>query len=137
MRTILLGGAAFSLLTVSAFGADLGTAPPVNPAPVLPPPFAWTSCYAGGHVGGSWASADMTDPAQLVQDSVLGAGSTTDIATATTTPTGFIGGGQIGLRLSVHLRLGGRHRRRCLGLDDDGQHNLSRCRWVTRAIAHS
>ena len=96
MRTILLGGAAFSLLTVSAFGADLGTAPPVNPSPVPPPPFAWTSCYAGGHVGGSWASADMTDPAQLVQDSFLGAGSTTDITTATTTPTGFIGGGQIG-----------------------------------------
>ena len=32
MKTILLGGAAFSLLTVSAFGADLGTAPPVKSA---------------------------------------------------------------------------------------------------------
>ena len=50
MKATLFGAAAVSLLTVSAaFGADLA-APPLAPAP--PAPFTWTSCYAGGNVGG-------------------------------------------------------------------------------------
>jgi outer membrane immunogenic protein len=24
-------------------------------APTAPPPFTWTGCYLGGHVGGAWA----------------------------------------------------------------------------------
>jgi len=58
--------------------------------------FNWTSCYVGGHVGGGFGTKDITDPAQLVQDSFLGAGSTVGVTTATPTPTGVVIGGQIG-----------------------------------------
>ena len=47
MKVTLLAAAAFSLLTASAFGADLGV--PLK-APASPPPFTWTSCYAGVQV---------------------------------------------------------------------------------------
>ncbi len=94
MKAILLGGAALSLVTVSAFAADVGV--PLVKAPVVAPPFAWTNCYAGGHVGGGWASKDITDPVQLVQDSFLGPGTTIGVTTVGVTPTGFVGGGQLG-----------------------------------------
>ena len=52
MKATVLGGAAASLLTVSAFAADLGI-PAAQPQVVIPP-FTWTSCYAG--VQASWGS---------------------------------------------------------------------------------
>jgi outer membrane immunogenic protein len=97
LKATLLAGAAFSLLTVSAFAADLGV--PLVKAPVVAP-FTWTGCYAGGHVGGGWASKDVTDPEQLVQDSFLGDGTTygagLPVTTVNVSPSGFVGGGQIG-----------------------------------------
>src|SRR6516165_4323145 len=59
MKTTVLGGAAASLLTVSAFAADLGI-PPSQPQVVIPP-FTWTSCYAGVQAGGGWGKKDLTD----------------------------------------------------------------------------
>jgi opacity protein-like surface antigen len=47
-------------------------------------------------VGGGWASEGVTDPVQLVQDSFLFPGATIGVTTANLSPTGFIGGGQIG-----------------------------------------
>ncbi len=57
MKATLLGGAAATLLSVSAFGADLG----LPPAPPPLPPFSWTGCYGGGQVGGGFGQKDLTD----------------------------------------------------------------------------
>jgi len=95
MKATLLLGAALSLLTVSAFGADLEPDMQFK-APLVPPPFAWTGCYGGAHVGGGWASKAITDPVQLVQDSLSGAPVTAGVTTANVSPTGFVGGGQVG-----------------------------------------
>jgi outer membrane immunogenic protein len=105
MKTILLGCAAVSLATVSAFGADLAVPPPVAP---LPQPFSWTSCYGGAQVGGSVSRKDITDPVQLAQDSVLGAGTTVGVTTTRLDSTGFLAGAQIGCdyQFYSHLLIG-------------------------------
>ena len=91
MKTILLGCAAVSLLSASAFGADLAV-PPLAP---VAHPFSWTSCYGGAHVGGSTSRRDITDPVQLAQDSVLGPGTTVGVTTVNLNSTGFLAGAQI------------------------------------------
>jgi opacity protein-like surface antigen len=63
---------------------------------VFAPTFGWTSCYGGAHVGGAWASKDLTDPVQLVQDQLLGFPATAGVTTVATDPSGVIIGGQIG-----------------------------------------
>jgi opacity protein-like surface antigen len=105
MKTILLGCAAVSLATASAFGADLAVPPPAVP---VVQPFSWTSCYGGAHVGGSITRKDITDPVQLAQDSVLGAGTTVDVTTTRLDSTGFLAGAQIGCdyQFYSHLLLG-------------------------------
>ena len=55
--------AAFSLLTASAFAADLEM--PIK-TPPAPPPFTWTGCYAGGQVGGGWGQKDLNDSAGII-----------------------------------------------------------------------
>jgi outer membrane immunogenic protein len=95
MRKLLFAQAASLAVTLAgpAIAADL---PMKSEVPYVAPRFSWTSCYVGAHLGGGRATKDMTDPVQLVQDSFLGAGSTTGITTASTTPTGVVIGGQIG-----------------------------------------
>jgi opacity protein-like surface antigen len=93
MRKLLLAAAVMSSpgLVGSAPAADLaGKTPPGGPAP-----FSWSSCYFGLHAGGGFASKDMTDPAQLAQDDVLGA-STGGVTTANVSPSGAVIGGQLG-----------------------------------------
>jgi len=87
MKATLLGGAAASLLTVSAFAADLG----VRPAPLQPviPPFTWTSCYAGLQAGGGWGEKDLTDTVGIFSGF-------TGFASANVDMTGYMVGGQIG-----------------------------------------
>ena len=92
MKATLLG-CAFSLLALPSFGADLAALPSKAPAFA---PFTWTSCYAGGQVGGGWESSNVTDPVQLVQDSFLFPGATTGVTTVGVNSAGFVGGGQIG-----------------------------------------
>ncbi len=75
-----------------AVAADM----PLKAATPFAERFTWTGCYLGGHVGGGFARKDITDPAQLVQDSFLGAGTTTGITTAGPRPDGAVIGGQIG-----------------------------------------
>jgi opacity protein-like surface antigen len=83
-------------LAGSALAADLATKTPWK-APPPAPAFSWTSCYFGMHGGGAFASKDITDPVELVQDNVpvppLG---TTGITTAHVSPTGAVIGGQVG-----------------------------------------
>ncbi len=82
-----LFGAAVSLLTVSAaFGADLA-APPLAPAP--PAPFTWTSCYAGGNVGGGLGQKDLNDTAGILSPN-------TGFTSANLDISGYMLGGQIG-----------------------------------------
>jgi outer membrane immunogenic protein len=86
MKTTLLAGAAFSLLTASAFGADLEMPIKVPPAP---PPFTWTGCYAGGQVGGGFGQKDLNDSAGIVSP-------LTGFTSANLNISGYMLGGQIG-----------------------------------------
>jgi outer membrane immunogenic protein len=95
MRNLLFVNIAALAVSVAApaFAADM---PLKTPAAPLAERFSWTGCYAGAHVGGAFARNDITDPAQLVQDSFLGAGSTTGVTTASPKSSGAVIGGQIG-----------------------------------------
>jgi hypothetical protein len=63
MKVTAVGAAVLSLMSVSAFGADLGL-----PAPVVPLPFffTWTGCYAGVQAGGGFGQKDLSDSAGIV-----------------------------------------------------------------------
>jgi outer membrane immunogenic protein len=88
MKTTLLGGAAASLLTISAFAADLGIAP--APPQVVVPPFTWTSCYAGVHAGGGWGEKNLTDTVGILSGTPGG------FSSANVDVTGYMLGGQVG-----------------------------------------
>ena len=94
MKKMLLATAAALAVTIagSARAADL----PLKSETPFAARFTWTGCYLGGHLGGGFAHKDITDPAQLVQDSFLGPGSTTGITTVSPAPSGVVIGGQIG-----------------------------------------
>jgi outer membrane immunogenic protein len=93
MRKLLLANlaAVATAMATPALAADM----PVKAAPFAER-FSWTGCYVGGHIGGAFAQKDITDPVQLVQDSFLGAGTTTGVTTVNPAPTGAVIGGQIG-----------------------------------------
>jgi outer membrane immunogenic protein len=82
VKAIVLGSVAASLLTVPAFGADLGVPP-------LPPSFTWTSCYGGARVGGGFGQTNPTDSAGVLSQ-ITGFGS------ANLDTAGYMVGGQIG-----------------------------------------
>jgi opacity protein-like surface antigen len=89
MKATLLGGAAASLLMVSAFAADIRI-PPAQPQVVIPP-FTWTSCYAGVQAGGGWGKKELTDTVGIFSDpSVAG------FSSASLDVSGYMVGGQIG-----------------------------------------
>jgi outer membrane immunogenic protein len=92
MKKLFLATAA---LVVTMAGPTLAADLPLKAEPFAAR-FNWTSCYLGGHLGGGFAHKDLTDPVQLVQDSFLGAGSTTGITTVSPSPNGVVIGGQIG-----------------------------------------
>jgi outer membrane immunogenic protein len=94
MRKLLLANAVALAMTVAgpALAADM----PLKAETPFAARFSWTGCYLGGHLGGGFAHKDITDPALLVQDSFLGAGSTVGTTTANLSPTGVVVGGQIG-----------------------------------------
>ena len=89
MKTSLIGRTVFSLLTVSAFGADLAS-PQLPAPPPMPPPFAWTSCYGGLHAGGGSGQKDLTDTAGVLSQNF------TDLTSADVGTSGYMLGGQIG-----------------------------------------
>ena len=101
MKTTLLGCAAVSLLSVSAFAADLAV-PPIAP---VAQPFSWTSCYGGAHVGGSTSRRDITDPVQLAQDTAIGPGTTVGVTTTSFSSVGFLAGAQIGCDYQFYSNL--------------------------------
>src|SRR5579872_5699408 len=88
MKAALLGGAAASLLTASAFAADLGI-PASQPGPIVPP-FTWTSCYAGVRAGGGWGQKDLTDSVGIFSGLPGG------FSSANADVNGYMVGGQFG-----------------------------------------
>jgi outer membrane immunogenic protein len=86
MKATPLAATALSLLTVSAFGADLEV--PLK-APLVAPPFTWTSCYAGVQAGGGWGHTDLNDSAGILSPSI-------GFTSASTGVGGYVVGGQIG-----------------------------------------
>ena len=94
MKKLLFATAA--ALTVGIAGAAGAADLPLKSEVPVVPRFSWTSCYLGGHIGGGRGSKAMTDPVQLVQDTLSGTPVTTGITTATTDPTGAVIGGEIG-----------------------------------------
>jgi len=82
LGTVVLGAL---LAANAAAAADLPYRMPAYKAPVVPsPPFNWTGCYIGGHVGGGFGHTRWTAPA---------AG---DAETTNHDVDGVLGGGQIG-----------------------------------------
>lgn len=73
--------AALSVVTDTAWGADL------SPAPPAPVPYSWTGIYLGGNAG--YASTNLTE-------TVSGGG-----GTGSETIPGFVGGGQIGANYQI------------------------------------
>jgi outer membrane immunogenic protein len=96
MKKLLLAGAAACSLSIA--GPSRAADMPINvtKAFVPGPAFSWTSCYLGAHAGGGWANKAVTDPVQLVQDSLSGAPVTTGVTTTNLSPSGAVVGGQIG-----------------------------------------
>jgi outer membrane immunogenic protein len=89
MKATLLGGAAASLLTISAFAADLGI-PSAQPQVVIPP-FTWTSCYAGVQAGGGWGKKNLTDTVGILSSIAPGGFSAANLDVS-----GYMLGGQFG-----------------------------------------
>ena len=102
MKATLLGGAAASLLTISAFAADLRI-PPAQPQVVIPP-FTWTSCYAGVQAGGGWGKKDLTDSVGIFSG-------VTGYSSASVDVTRLHAGWTNRLRLSIRTHLGCGNRR--------------------------
>ena len=95
-KLLFLGAAALAFaVTESAVAADLPLQPVAKAAPFAAR-FSWTGCYLGAHVGGAWQPKDATDPVQLVQDGIDGAGTTVGTTTTRLNSTGAVYGGQIG-----------------------------------------
>ena len=95
-KAVVVAGAFTSVLTASAFGADLPTrkAPPA-PIPVALP-YNWTGCYIGGNVGGLWA--DKSFGSQNFGNSENGP----NLADGQTiNGTGVLIGGQVGCNYQV------------------------------------
>ena len=86
MKALLVGAATFSLITASAFGADMQM--PMK-APLVPPPFTWTGCYAGVQAGGGFGQKDLNDSAGVVSP-------ITGFTSANLNISGYMLGGQIG-----------------------------------------
>ncbi len=88
MKMILLTGAALSLLSASAFAADLEPEMAFKTPPV-PPPFTWSGCYAGVQAGGGFGQTGLTDSAGLLAP-------LTGFTAANVAMSGYTLGGQIG-----------------------------------------
>jgi opacity protein-like surface antigen len=85
-----------AILLSSIAGPVLAADLPVVPVVAAVPVFSWTSCYLGGHVGGGWSNESITDPVLLVQDTVIGPGTTVGSTTAKVNLNGLLVGGQGG-----------------------------------------
>jgi outer membrane immunogenic protein len=87
VKKFLLATTAVAALSVPAFAADMPLKAPMM-APVALPPYSWTACYVGGHVGVGWGRKEFSDNVNAVND--LGGSIPFNVG------ADFLGGGQIG-----------------------------------------
>ena len=95
MKKILLSAVSLAVLTGSAIAADL----PTRKEPVLPPPpsFTWTGLYGGINVGyGFGAGGADTGSLYGTTAAVRSTQSISSSWSNTITPSGVLGGGQLG-----------------------------------------
>jgi outer membrane immunogenic protein len=78
--TLTLLAAAIGLAASQASAADLPRKAPPAYIPPAPPPITWTGCYLGANIGGAFGRLKLDTPA----------------GEASTSGSGFAGGGQIG-----------------------------------------
>jgi outer membrane immunogenic protein len=93
-----------SAITAPAFAADLPVAAPVYKAPPPLPAFTWTGWYIGGNAGYGWGASTNPNIATDPFDSLGFAGVVTPAGGNVfpgLSPSGFIGGGQIGYNWQV------------------------------------
>ena len=88
-------GALAAIALSSIAGPVLATDMPIG-RPLSTPAFSWTSFHLGAHAGGGWARESIVDPAQLVQDAIIGPGTTVGLTTVSPSPSGAVIGGQMG-----------------------------------------
>jgi outer membrane immunogenic protein len=116
MKRALIAAIAAIGMASPAFAADIPPAPPpVYRAPVVAPPilFSWTGCHIGLNVGGH-VGRDRITTTTTTANFVAGAAAQYDATTPTTlSPTGFIGGGQLGCDYQAGAFV--------VGLEGDGQ----------------
>jgi outer membrane immunogenic protein len=92
--TTLIIAAIAALIGGHAWAADLVVKAPQMPTPA--PVFSWTGFYVGGNFGAKWATA--SDSVNVAPATAFGAAlpSGTSLPLSSTTPSSFIGGGQVG-----------------------------------------
>jgi outer membrane immunogenic protein len=95
MKKLLLVSVAFSAIAASGAvqAADL---PLKAPALLAPVGYDWSGIYLGGHIGGGWATNDMSDPSLGIVGVILGLP-----AVQTTDSSGFLGGVQGGWNYQI------------------------------------
>ena len=107
MKKQLLAAMTLASLTGSALAADL----PSRKEPIIapPPPPMWTGFHVGLNAGGTWANNTTSNASTWI--AYQGAGSADNYTAAilsgnqsSSSPAGFIGGGQIGYDWQVRFR---------------------------------
>jgi len=99
-----MGRVGVAFLAIAALGvlgiragsaADLDV--PVKGSPPPAPPFSWTGFYLGGNIGAGWGTSDTT----LLVDPSLGFGVTGSFPFGTLSPSGILGGVQVGYNWQI------------------------------------
>jgi outer membrane immunogenic protein len=97
---LLAAVAVFGFASISS-AADLPVKAPISTkAPMAPQAYSWTGFYAGLNAGGVWGRSDAVlsvDPAVFGAPAVFNAAGTGRVS-----PSGFIGGGQVGYNLQFN-----------------------------------
>ena len=88
MKKFLLATTAVAALSGPAFAADMPLKAPMMAPIVAPPPYSWTACYIGAHVGVGWGRKEFSDNVNAISD--LGGSIPFNVG------ADFLGGGQIG-----------------------------------------
>jgi outer membrane immunogenic protein len=97
-KRFVAGVAVAALVAAPAMAAELPIYAPLYSAPPPVLAFSWTSCYLGGHIGGSWVDKKFGQFVDTAVPSTFGAPTSFAISDISTDlgSTGFLAGGQVG-----------------------------------------
>jgi outer membrane immunogenic protein len=90
LATAIVGLVGMSAGSAADLGSPAYKAPP--PLPPAAPPFSWTGFYIGGNIGAGWGTSDTT----LIASPALGLGLAGNLPFGTLSPSGILGGAQVG-----------------------------------------